>query len=282
MKNVYDPFIVDNANKTIKASSGDYVYEREYNTYTKNMRTFPQRLHIVRGENPLAYVAEYNINKTGDGFVKNKYATNVSGYYNFDTAIQRFGHISLYGKAYHLPSYDEWKSIVPSEKPTWHIKFDEPVAKENFSETVVIAGNTVNCVQDFSGSGNNVCYARRFKGTKYESAWKYEYVRVNGYQVLRITARNISPRDRWYGDYAREGFWCNNTENDIVRIFPASGWVEAGASTPIQKNDGSFISSTRSNGPYNYIVLVNPFWAASRDGSLNSSSFSVRLFKDEL
>ena len=278
---------IDETNKTIIVAPRTSVTTYDWGDlllYPKNSSLCGREIRILVGDNPLEYVAEYNINKTGDGFVTDKYATNVSGYYNFDTAIQRFGHISLYGKAYHLPSYDEWKSIVPSEIPAIRVKFDSPFAVSDVSETVVIAGEKVNCVQDFSGSGNNVCYALRFKGTGYQSAWKYEYVRVNGYRVLRITARNVEHAFN-IGQIADEKFWQKDKDFDIVRIFPASGYLNDSGTHSQAGQSGAFQSCT-TNAPapyaYNNILFFHNFGASTRSGNLKSSSCTVRLFKDEL
>lgn len=67
----------------------------------------------MRSFNQLTYVAEANINQTGDGFVTDLYAANVSGYFNYDTAMAKFKNITIDGINYYLPSLFEWMAIVP-------------------------------------------------------------------------------------------------------------------------------------------------------------------------
>ncbi|KXB33957.1 hypothetical protein HMPREF1869_01364 [Bacteroidales bacterium KA00251] len=188
--------------------------------------------------NPLKYVAEYNINKTGDGFVTDKYATNVSGYFQTVMAMRLFANTTIGGKPYHLPSREEWQSILPSMKvvdkaspkditqaPLLGISFKEPFSKTS-SEEVEVAGERVVCHQEMKGLGDNKCYALRYKGTIYQSAWKYEFVKSNNHQVLKITSRNIKG-DEELEEIAQDAYWQQNREKDVVRIFPASGYYDA-------------------------------------------------------
>ncbi|KXB33959.1 hypothetical protein HMPREF1869_01366 [Bacteroidales bacterium KA00251] len=188
--------------------------------------------------NPLRYVAEYNINKAGDGFVTDKYATNVSGYFQTVMAMRLFANTTIGGKPYHLPSREEWQSIFPSMKvvdkadpkditqaPLLGISFKEPFSKTS-SEEVEVAGERVVCHQEMKGLGDNKCYALRYKGTKYQSAWKYEFVKINNYQVLQITSRNVG-KDVTLEAIAQDAYWQQNRGRDVVRIIPASGFYDA-------------------------------------------------------
>ena len=188
--------------------------------------------------NPLRYVAEYNINKAGDGFVTDKYATNVSGYFQTVMAMRLFANKTIGGKPYHLPSREEWQSILPSMKvvdeaspkditqaPLLGISFKEPFSKTS-SEEVEVAGERVVCHQEMKGLGDNKCYALRYKGTIYQSAWKYEFVKSNNHQVLKITSRNVGG-DVDLEEIAQDAYWQQNREKDVVRIFPASGYYDA-------------------------------------------------------
>ncbi len=64
--------------------------------------------------NPLSLVAKYNVNTAGTGFVTDLTDCEVSGYFTFDEADSKFTpSITIGGKKYHLPSREEWCSIVP-------------------------------------------------------------------------------------------------------------------------------------------------------------------------
>ncbi|KXB33988.1 hypothetical protein HMPREF1869_01362, partial [Bacteroidales bacterium KA00251] len=94
--------------------------------------------------NPLKYVAEYNIDESGKNFVTDKYATNVSGYLDQAVAFYRFANTTIGGKPYHLPTREEWLSIIPTEQVSIYqynqeITLTEPISKSS-SEEVEVAG----------------------------------------------------------------------------------------------------------------------------------------------
>ena len=118
--------------------------------------------------NPLAYVAEYNINKEGTGFETDLYTTDKDkiGYFNYETAVAKFSRIKIGGKAYHLPSIDEWRSIVPPYDPSkaqgampvreelalmqFHFDFGMEFGGPSYScsENLKLFGAPVTCTQD--------------------------------------------------------------------------------------------------------------------------------------
>ena len=226
---------VDDANKTFTVKPGNTTAVFTLTAIPKDFPAQAQDIIIRRGENPLAYVAEYNINKTGDGFVTDMYDPNVSGYYNFDDAVAKFRTIYLNGAFYYLPSFDNWKAIVPSNEI---ITFNPyvPRSKSNYSESVVVAGKSINCLQDIKRvAGEYACCALRFKGTKYQSAWKYEYVEANNNNWWRISSRTVADGVT-IDDIANESFWQQNSADDIVRIFPkwsrSMYWSSSSSSSP--------------------------------------------------
>lgn len=244
--------------------------------------------------NPLAYVAEYNINPEGTGFVTDLYATNVSGYFDFDTAVAKFGSFELDGVKYHLPSEDELKAIIPCDAATLNagnitrVPFSFPVDASNLSESVEIAKKSIVCLQDFKGSGNSVCYALRFKGTEYQSAWKYECVKEGDFLVMRITTRNVTDGVT-IAKVATPEFWQQNNASDIVRIFPASGYkVKAADPAPNSEGFAAYFwtSTPVPTGSASYFGFMG--------GDTNSSAYiadfhnirtyglTIRLFKDTL
>ena len=231
--------------------------------------------------NPLKYVAETNINKTSDGFAPNPRSLDQSGYFNAITAVAAFANFAVDTNKYHLPSLDEWKSIVPRSDGA--VKFDRSWTS-SFSEDVIVAGNRVTCKQDFKALGNNVCYALRFKYTRYQSAWKYELTRIpSGSFVMRITARNVG-EPLTIEQVANEGFWQQNTSRDIVRQFPASGNNSNGNSTDASYAYGSkgwFRSSTMYPSDGTWFMSFGSGYADSNGHTFRSYGLSVRLFKGE-
>jgi len=218
--------------------------------------------------NPLSYVAEYNINTAGDGFVNDLTACNISGYFNYNNAVTQFGNITIGGQRYHLPSFEEWSSIAPS---TAWVYYGVNNSYDNRSETVTVAGNIYTMTSDFrNDSANKTTYALRYKGTHLISAWKYEYF---GYGTnnchLKITSRSVYGQTITVDQIADASFWNTNTENDIVRYFPASGNSDDPGDVGI---GGAFRSSTSEK-----IMGFRDTYATSKSGD-NNKGFSVRLF----
>ncbi|MGI6572863.1 MAG: hypothetical protein ACOX19_05520 [Fermentimonas sp.] len=88
--------------------------------------------------NPLSYVAECNVNPAGNGFVTDLTAYDISGYFNYENAAQ-FNNTTIGGKQYHLPSIEEWRSIVPENTLVY---YGSNNSYNNQTETVKVAGTT--------------------------------------------------------------------------------------------------------------------------------------------
>jgi hypothetical protein len=218
--------------------------------------------------NPLSYVAEYNINPAGDGFVDDLTACNISGYFNYNDAVAQFGNITIGGQRYHLPSFEEWSSIAPS---TAWVYYGVNNPYDNRSETVTIAGNIYTMTSDFrNNSADTTTYALRYKGTHLVSAWKYEYTgKTTNNCHLKITSRSVYGQTITVDDITNATFWNNNTENDVIRYFPASGNYQDPGDVGI---GGAFWSSTSEK-----IMGFRDTYATSKSGD-NNKGFSVRLF----
>ena len=239
--------------------------------------------------NPLAFVAETNIDQTGNAFVADKYAWDKPGFYNYDEAVEKFSHITIDGKKYHLPSWYEWRSIIPLY-PTY-MPLDEAIDKKDVTDPqVMVDGKMVECVQDIRGAGDGVvCYALRYKGSKYQSAWRYSYGKVDGYKypVMRIKVRNVL-NGVTIDNIADEAFWGKNNDSDIERVFTASGWDENdGVSTSERAGKGSYFWSATSYEKGNeraYGMYFGEWGAGCYWFSLNLKTHHrcIRLFKDKL
>ena len=234
--------------------------------------------------NPLAYLAEANINPEGTGFVTDLYATNTSGYFNWETSLAKFMNITFGGKSYHLGNAWEWRSVTSSE-----VVFYKANTFLNKEQSVEVNGTRLKIFEDIKNMGTNVSYALRFKGTGYQSAWKYEWVKENNHQVLRITARNV--RDGvTLDDVATETFWQQNTEKNIVRILPACGLYDGLGQSFRVVEECCYYWTTTPSGEYSEC-----FYVSSRDSSISNGLLvfifpkanreygaTIRLFKDTL
>ena len=242
--------------------------------------------------NPLAYVAEYNIDKNGTNFVTDMYAYDVNGRYDFDTAVARFSHITIDGEAYHLPSIDELKAIIPGkldDKPgddlvaIWNRTYG--FSQMNVEQKVVVAGKSINCLQDIRAvPADTTSYALRFKGTAIQSAWKYEFKQVNSYQEMRITSRLVADGVT-IEDVSKGSFWTQNNSRDIVRIFPVHEsytWYERSywTSSPIDEYTADRLMLWITSGnDYYYTAKLG---SSRGEYASRMKKFSIRLFKDTL
>ncbi|MGI6572383.1 MAG: PL29 family lyase N-terminal domain-containing protein [Fermentimonas sp.] len=205
--------------------------------------------------NPLSLVAEYNVNTAGTGFVTSLTACSGSGYFAFTNAVTQFSDITIGDKKYHLPSKEEWKSIVP-ESNTW-VKFTEENASYNdVSETVTIKGESITMKSDYRTGVNGITYALRYKGTDMVSAWKYEYISDGNNTHMKITSRMLKGQAPVIVDDIKlDSFWSSNTEDDVIRYFPAGGmqyyWYGMLFKDGIGTKGYFFSSTTNPDNSYN-------------------------------
>lgn len=245
--------------------------------------------------NPLQFVAEYDINKAGDGFVADLYPGRSGGYFNLHSAISKFSYTRIGGEVYHLPSVAEWKAIVPPLSggiPLVDVEY--PVDLLNFEDSVEVAGKSVLCRQDFKSTANKkVCYALRFKGTQYRSAWKYEFSEKNNYPVMQITARNV-PEGVTITEVANDAFWQTNNSLDVVRVFPFGSYSHISGrkeywwkgdywtSSPIDEHTADrlslFFNYDYGNKYYEYYAKLGALRAVTY--ASRHAKYSIRLFTD--
>lgn len=235
---------------------------------------------------PLNFVAEYDINPDGNAFV-DSYASNVAGYFNFDEAVKRFSDISIDGKKYHLPSKEEWLAIVPKYKGKYsgedYVNFYYSIVSDNVEEHVIVGGEEVASTNDYRGNINKISYALRFKGTKWVSAWRYEYTMLGKDRVLKIVCRAIPETDitTTIVDISKEDYWQSNSEKDVVRYFPAAGFTCNGA-VYAEKEGGSFWSSTQDGATYGWFMYFIESEAKVYSSDSNTFGRTIRLFISDL
>lgn len=229
---------------------------------------------------PLAYVAEYNINLDGTGFATT-HATDVSGYFTFKEAVNKFSDITIADKKYHLPTKEEWMAIVPPSRATPdYVDFASEYTYTDSVETVSVGGKMITSTNDYYGTGEDEVYGLRFKGTDLCSAWKYEYTFVDSHRVLRVTARpvDMATNPITIEEVKKPEFWTSNTSDDIVRVFPASGWIGLSDILYAQESLGSFWSATSYDVRKSWYMVFGR--ANSRiDIHFAVYHYSVRLFE---
>ncbi len=188
---------------------------------------------------------------------------------------------TIAGQSYYIPNTNELASIIPTwlPEPISHsyqnvepkkelhlVSFDDAWKNQGFSGVLKlgkIAGNEeglydvkigndillhTNYDDEYTfkelpqGSNDYITYAIRFKGTKYESAWRYQYKKndlANGGNRLIIRSIMLGKNS---GKTLTPGSSCIATEeffnanSAVERIFPAYGFIwpkyNTGGSTP--------------------------------------------------
>ena len=226
--------------------------------------------------NPLSYVAEYNVNPAGTDFATDLTAYNVSGYFKYNNAVALFSNITIGNKQYHLPSIEEWRSLVP-QNSNW-VYYGGNNAYDNQSETVTVAGISYDMTSDFRNkSATRTTYALRYKGTDLVSAWKYEYKFYDTDNChLKITSRSVYGQTVSITDIENATFWGTNTENDFVRYLPASGWMYTGNVN--WKRKLCFFRSSSPNGSDTWIMRFSDTGVNSGSSDTRDRGLTVRLF----
>lgn len=231
--------------------------------------------------NPLSYVAEYNVNPDGNGFVTDLTTCNVSGYFNWNDAVAQFTTKNIGGVNYHLPSKEEWFSIAPKyvEPPGYCVDFENPSSYDDITENVKVQSQNITMTSCFRNPGNHISYALRYMGTDMISAWKYEYISNGNNTHLKVTSRNIAPSVT-IDSIANANFWTSGNGNDVVRYFPASGYKSSSGSPGLVAQHGYFWSSTAEGSSSSaWGVGIRPYSAYTYTGS-KTLKFTIRLFRN--
>ena len=236
--------------------------------------------------NPLTLVATNNVNTAGDGFVTDLTACSGSGYFTYNNAVNQFTTITIGEKQYHLPSKEEWKSIVPDSN-TW-VKFTTDNASyDDVDETVTVKTDIITMKSDYRTGVEGVTYALRYKGTDMVSAWKYEYSPDPNKQTthMKITSRSLKGQPSvTVDDIKLASFWSNNADNDVTRCLPAGGQQQVfwgSTQTLGAGTNGYFISSTKDSSYYSYLLFSaqQAQYALEPVQSFYEVKINVRLFE---
>ncbi len=248
----------------------------------------PEKPQDLSKFNALAFVAEYDVNKAGTGFMAHhNFSTSKEyakwqdwnpGLFTWDEAKALFKKDFL--KDYVLPSKEQWYSIIKND----NIFFKEEHSKVSVEEKNIVIGNEPKqtyqsefITKSFSvmtGSGY-VTYAIRFKGTKWESAWAY-YLGNKGQSVRIRCLGGLKGSDKTLEEIATPAFFEDKSKKFVTRIFPFYGFrhkvsiYKGGkesyywSSTPESKIDAYFanFNSKRSFITFHehqYGLAVRPF-----------------------
>ncbi len=249
---------------------------------------------VFSEENPLMYVAEFSVNKRGNGFVKNHNLPSPQalenmddaevGYYNFQEAQALFEdgtHPFLAN--YYLPSRDQWRSLAPEALLIVGSRKFNNIQTAQVGET-----NPQKYKSDYlvtKEGDNTVLYSLRFKGTKWLSAWRYSYEGAAHKKQMRIQCIGLKEvGDKKFEDFANKSFFIKNKAHITERIFPAYGAFENNE-TEISGLGGSGLSFSSTYDNYDngngFYFLFSQDLIIVRKAILKGCYLSVRPFKKQ-
>jgi hypothetical protein len=248
-----------------------------------------RREHYIRGEvpNPLSFVAKYNINTFGLGFVTDSIASNVSGYFTYEEIVPMQEFVFLFG-GYFIPTVDEWRAIIPDNNHQIPFGNLSVMTDLRVTETVTVQNKSITMTSDYAHSPDSYpgcTSALRYVGTSMVSAWRYEYVKhEEGLYYLKVTSRSLFGKpDIDMTDIARrDEFWLQNTEEDIVRYFPASGYQNESGATQNQGTNGYYWSYTPHGNGLAVGMSFGPSTAYTNYVDKAIHKYSLRLFRSRV
>ena len=274
----------------------------DWGTKVANQNLIGKQDNIMN--NPLWYVAEYNMAQNKTSFVT-EHSTASQYVFNFAEAAQ--ANVS----GYHLPTRDEQISIIPSDKASSNGTniFDLTGTLANptaYSELACNIGSSSVAASTswFGKNGDADYYAVRFIGTQYASAWHYKWVTSSCVGLLiesYLIPSSLSEADAkalladlassiiFTGTIGASGAnqtpenMAATTSGYVQRFLPACGYRGnggnggSGTTDDFQNTNGNYWSASALDSSYGW------YWFFSGSKLFESNAYrkygySVRLF----
>ncbi|MDO4707757.1 MAG: hypothetical protein Q4A61_04975 [Porphyromonadaceae bacterium] len=242
----------------------------------------------------IEYMADYDVNKTGDGFVKNLNTSDPErGYYTWDEAVAKFKTpITIEAHSYSMPTASEMNSVLPfrdyiTAVPTSYgnlIHYGAVTTYDDVLEQDIKIGNvTKNYRADYRNMGNGVTYAVRFKdNTNYNrTAFRYSRINIAGQRHLKIEARYLgNKRDITIAQVASEEFWKSNTADiKTARLSFCGRYDDGNLNEPQLRDRAGYWHGVTEHDPYGVYSMRSFMNDASGAITYKTHSFSIRLWK---
>lgn len=211
---------------------------------------------------PIEYVAEYNLANaktfSTDHLTHGWFMAEKQFNYPYLEQIKVNG--------YHIPTIYEWNGVIPASSSN-KISIGSDVIEQLFTSEYKVVGE--------------VNYAKRFIGTDYESAYRYELIGGNVIITVRYLGKDSGVS---LNTIASETWWISDDSEDISRTIPAAGYY-ATSSTPTITNAGTrahYWSSTDvpSSNPASHHAASFTATTKYDQRAANWCRLPVRLFED--
>lgn len=234
----------------------------------------------------IEYVAEYNVNTNGDGFATS-HDNDKSGYFTWNEAKNLFDGSVPELQGYHYPTIEELTGIISH---AGYITYSpsRPTNYTGIQEKITVNGNTKTYFADYNNATPNISYGIKFMNADNELRCAYRYEPIGLYESannltghFKVTVRYLGPNFTGsINDISNENYWDTNNQEDIVRIFPAVGFIDQSGALQSRGSSGRYSSITESKPTSNYQMVFGTA-TAFRDSALTKlHGFCVRPFSD--
>ncbi len=243
--------------------------------------------NITGGKTPLDFLAEYNVNyapagqralRTSHSFPQTidgenpwddktlVLTANDAGIYTWAEATALFNGSNPALASYKLPSAKQWLSIVPEESQNGsQLGLGRVRPLQTKITRCEVGSSGVKNYTDESiiideGGAYKVAYALRFKGTEWESAWRYSLEGTQQEENLKLKIQSVGGLQGTGVQLhciIKEGFFTNTSYPITTRIIPVYGIPRkessGGFSLRIKSRVRYSSSSTYVNGSETYV-----------------------------
>jgi len=263
-------------NATFDSRSLVFELTNVFNSDAKVLFTLTQTgAPIPLPDNPLNYVAEFNLQTAKTFATKNSNYSGDNAMFDFDKANS--GNIAPDG--YHVPSIEELKTIAPIQSPFRDVS-------NAVEGRINIHGDIFSdAMYDSKKIRKNLSYALRFKDSEGKvcartCAFLYRWEETE--KGMTVICRPLGAS--FSGDIntiSEESFWTSNKENDVTRFFAACGYKKNSRSlvTSIGGNTHYWSSMERSSS-VGWNMYVSNSSAIFQMGNDKPFCYPIRVFRD--
>ncbi len=253
------------------------------------------------GPNPLDFVSEFPVNQAGDNFVTshnisreaviaNRQSTD-AGFFTWNQAKTIFDANPTFLEDYTFPTRLQLMSIAPYHILENYVAFKNTessasLAKRSLQQMAQVGNKTDSYNSDFISKQEGalyVTYALRFKGTKWESAWRYTYQGAeNDKKVIIECVGGLKDSGLALEDIAHYSFFEVNTKT--TRTFACHGDAKHPSYTELNfiGSSSSFWSSDESSDGTNSYLITFYWWAMHTGADKKYEPATIRPFYKEL